>query len=462
MHKISYMLCIVFIFSSQELFADRGLQLKQMQNEQRVALVIGNNHYTNLSKLKNPLNDAKAMKQSLEARGFEVLYQENANNATMRKLIKKFSKRIAKGGIGLYYFAGHGINIDGRNYLVGTDASMDDKDEVAYQNIALDYLTTKMKSAKNRLNIVILDACRNDPFSRGAKGGLAPVSNAKGIFVAYATEAGSVASDGRHGKHGLFTKYLIKHMQTAGADISKVFKSVRQSVLSESKDQQSPGVYDQTVGDFYFTLPNGNTADFKTSNAKHSFVVTTQPKDAKVEILNSRIHYRPNISLPAGNYEIRISKAGYQSKRGNIKLNNDLALKITLNQQKKQEGFENQNSSVAKTASPFLKRFDKNANNALEKEELPLALAKKFSLLDKDKSGSIELSEIQAMMAKKPLKAQGNIQAYKSSGDEAFFDDGLEDRFSYQPLSSSVKKVRKPPPPPPPHPPLRRPPPPRH
>ena len=118
-----------------------------------------------------------------------------------------------------------------------------------------------MKSANNRLNIVILDACRNDPFSRGSGGGLSPIKNANGMFVAYATEAGSVARDGA-GKNGIFTKYLVKYMQEP-ITIEQVFKKTRYAVYKETNKQQSPGVYNQIMGEFYFTLPNQDNKTYK-------------------------------------------------------------------------------------------------------------------------------------------------------------------------------------------------------
>jgi len=202
-------LILLLILSLQ---ADRGLQLKKMQEEQRVALIIGNNNYEHLSNLKNPINDARAIRDALRNRGFSVIYKENATKRDMKKLVKKFTHQLSKGGVGMYYFAGHGINVNGINYLVATDSLMDLEDEVEFEALSLNYVLKKMKHAKNRLNIVVLDACRNNPFGRSGAGGLAPISNAKGIFVAYATEAGAVASDGKNGKNGLFTKHLIRYI----------------------------------------------------------------------------------------------------------------------------------------------------------------------------------------------------------------------------------------------------------
>ncbi len=341
--------------------ADRGLiKLKQMKEEQRVALIVGNNNYTNLGKLKNPINDARLMKKVLKKRGFEIIYKENATKNEMKKLVKKFSHKLARGGIGLYYFAGHGVSVDGRNYLVGINSSMDDKDEVEYETLALNYVTKKMKNSGNRLNIVILDACRNNPFERGGENGLAPISNAKGMFIAYVTEAGSVASDGGSGKNGVFTKYLVKHLQERGATIEKVFKNTRADVEDATDGKQSPGVYNQIRGDFFFTLPNG-TADlsvakpskynFNTKVPTHfSLTINTTPHNAKVYITNITPKYYDGIKLKKGTYNIKVKKSGYLTKEGSIELSRSESIDIVLEKE----------NMVYKTK--FTKRYSSSKN----------------------------------------------------------------------------------------------------
>jgi WD40 repeat protein len=242
------------------------LKIEKMKKEQRVALVIGNDKYysKNLPNLKNPINDARLMKKILEERNFEVYYLINATKREFAKAIKRFGNKLKRGGVGLFYFAGHGLQVDGYNYLVASDSNIEDKSDVEFEAIALNRITKKMQNARNRLNIVILDACRNDPFSRGMEGGLAPVSNAKGIFVAYATEAGKVASDG-DGKNGVFTKYLAKNI-VKPLSIEEVFKKTREDVSKKTNGEQFPGVYNQIIGDFYFTLPKIRDEVTKTNH----------------------------------------------------------------------------------------------------------------------------------------------------------------------------------------------------
>jgi len=337
---------LLLALSTFSLQADRGLKLKKMQEEQRVALVIGNANYEKLATLKNPINDARAMRRALQKRGFSVMYKENASKREMKKLIKKFTYKLKAGGVGLYYFAGHGVNVSGQNYLVATNSDLDSKSDVEYEAYALNRITKKMQNAKNRLNIVILDACRNDPFSRGSGGGLAPIGNAKGIFVAYATQAGAVAADGS-GKNGVFTRRLIEEMSEKGATIERVFKNVRADVQRDTQGRQSPGVYNQIVGDFYFTLPDSSSSKKRSKRVKkssfsfgddapqlYSLTINQTPSSARVSITNIKSKYYDGIALESGFYTIKVTKKGYYSKSGTVNLQNDLSINVTLKKKK--------------------------------------------------------------------------------------------------------------------------------
>ena len=237
---------------------DRAVRIsKKMKTEQRVALVIGNNSYEGaIPPLRNAINDARAIKNILESKGFNVIYIEDGSKKNMRKVLKQFSSKIRKGGVGFFYFSGHGMEVDSQNYLIPIDAKIDEESDVPDEAISLGKITRRMQNAKNRLNIVVLDACRNNPFKRAVgTGGLAQ-SEPRGLFVSYSTGAGSVASDGKVGENGLFTKSLIKHMKK-GLNLAEVFKQTRTEVFYASNKKQFPAIYDQTIeGNFYFTLPD--------------------------------------------------------------------------------------------------------------------------------------------------------------------------------------------------------------
>jgi len=244
---------IIFLLLSTLLQAEIGYQLKQMQDEQRVALLIGNNNYLNIPKLEDSINNIRELKNVLQNRGFDVIYKENASKDEMKKLLNIFSQKLEGGGVGLYYFSGHDASIDSNNFLVGVDSLMDNIDEVEYETLELKNIINKMQNAKNRLNIIILDACRKNPFSNTKNGGIFPITNASGILTAYSTEAGKSASDGTL---SIFTKNLIKNIKNKHSDLDKVFKNTRADVYDATNGKQIPVIYNQTIGDLYFTLPN--------------------------------------------------------------------------------------------------------------------------------------------------------------------------------------------------------------
>ncbi|MFD2454390.1 caspase family protein [Ideonella paludis] len=224
--------------------------------QQRVALVIGNNNYAD-APLNNPLNDAKAIAKALEAAGFQVILKLNANHKDMMGAVREFGSRLRQGGSGLFYFAGHGMQIKGRNYLIPVGADIQREDEVAYQAMDAQAVLDKMESAGNGTNLMILDACRNNPFARSfrsATQGLAQMEAPVGTLVAFATAPGSVSSDGS-GQHGLYTEHLLRLMRAPGMKVEDVFKQVRVAVRKESQGKQIPWESTSLEGDFYFLAP---------------------------------------------------------------------------------------------------------------------------------------------------------------------------------------------------------------
>jgi hypothetical protein len=221
--------------------------------ETRTALVIGNAAYAN-GPLRNPMNDARAMSKALGSTGFEVILVENATQAGMQRAIRTFGDKIAKGGVGLFYYAGHGIQAKGRNYLIPVNAEIAREDEIEFDSVDVNLVLAKMDSAKNGLNIVILDACRNNPFQRNWRSmttGLAQMDAPTGTFIAFATAPGSVAADGA-GEHGVYTKHLLAEMAQPGMPIEQVFKQVRNGVMAETKGRQIPWESSSLRGEFAF------------------------------------------------------------------------------------------------------------------------------------------------------------------------------------------------------------------
>lgn len=220
---------------------------------QRVALVIGNGGYKD-SPLANPVNDARAITQTLQDSGFIVIARENIDQKGMLAALREFGDRLRGGGTGLFYFAGHGMQIKGRNYLVPVGASIEREDEVAYGAIDAQAVLDKMEAAGNGTNIMILDACRNNPFARSfrsGQSGLAQMDAPVGTLVSFATSPGAVASDGG-GQNGLYTQHLLKAMREPGLKVEDVFKQVRSNVRRDSQGKQVPWEATSLEGDFYF------------------------------------------------------------------------------------------------------------------------------------------------------------------------------------------------------------------
>ena len=223
---------------------------------QRVALVIGNAAYRE-APLVNPANDARAIAAVLREAGFTVLLHVDLDQRGLAAAVREFGERLRKGGVGLFYFAGHGMQIKGRNYLVPVGADIQREDEVAYAALDAQAVLDKMESAGNGTNLMILDACRNNPFARSfrsASQGLAPMEAPVGTLVAFATAPGAVASDGT-GSNGLYTQHLLSAMRRPGAKVEDVFKQVRAAVRRDSQGKQIPWEATSLEGDLYIVEP---------------------------------------------------------------------------------------------------------------------------------------------------------------------------------------------------------------
>ncbi|MEK7815467.1 MAG: SUMF1/EgtB/PvdO family nonheme iron enzyme [Pseudomonadota bacterium] len=221
--------------------------------ETRVALVIGNSNYKS-APLKNPINDAKAIADKLQGLGFKVTLKLDQDQKSMAEAIRVFGNQLKAGGAGLFYYAGHGMQVKGRNFLIPVDADIQNEDEVPYRSVDANEVLSKMETAKNRLNLMILDACRNNPFARkfrSASQGLAQMDAPSGTLVAFATAPGSVASDGI-GKNGIYTQHLLASLGQPGVPVEQVFKRVRVGVMKDTRNAQVPWESSSLVGDFYF------------------------------------------------------------------------------------------------------------------------------------------------------------------------------------------------------------------
>jgi len=247
------------------------LAAQPAQAERRTALVIGNSAYKN-APLRNPVNDARAMAATLRSLGLEVIHLENASQAVMEDALNALGRQLAKGGVGLFYYAGHGVQSEGRNYLIPVQATLTRESDLAQQAVDASAVLERMEQANNDLNIVILDACRNNPFAKklrsgkGGPGGLAAMQAPKGSLIAFATSPGSVASDGS-GDNGVYTKHLLENLRTPGIQVEQMFKRVRTGVIEDTNNTQRPWETTSIQGDFVFADAGAATQASETPQA---------------------------------------------------------------------------------------------------------------------------------------------------------------------------------------------------
>lgn len=236
--------------------------------EKRLALVVGNSAYSGNLQLPNPVHDATLMTQTLRTLGFEVMERTDVSYQEMKRAIQEFGDRIQQTGhetVSLFYYAGHAVELKGFNYLVPIKAGIHSANDIAIEAVEADWVLKAMEGAGSRLNIVILDACRNNPFQhdRSMQGrGLASMHAPRGSLIAYATAPGQAAVDGVNPqqKHSPYTAALAHTMQKPGLTILEVFQEVRKLVLQATRDAQTPWESTSLTDTFYFRAHPGNVS----------------------------------------------------------------------------------------------------------------------------------------------------------------------------------------------------------
>lgn len=253
------------------------------QAEKRVALVIGNSAYANVAKLENPANDAADMAARLKQIGFAVTWLRDLGSNDMRAALADFSDKSAGADIALVYYAGHGMEVDQQNYLIPVDAKLKSDRRVRFEAIPLDDVTSAMEEVKG-VKMVLLDACRDNPFAatmkltnanRSLSRGLARVEAANGMLISFAAAAGTVASDGK-GRNSPYTAALLRHMGTPGLEINLMFRRVRDEVLQRTGSKQKPFTYASLSGAATYLVPSGNVASLTPPAAQPLPMPSTQ------------------------------------------------------------------------------------------------------------------------------------------------------------------------------------------
>jgi len=241
----------------------RGVSL----TEDRVALVIGNAAYSKLEALDNPVNDARLIGRTLERAGFRVTLRENLDRGAMFDALKEFGARLNENTVAVLYYAGHALQMRDQNFMIPVDADIRREDEIAIQGMDLTYILGQMSRAKSRVNVVILDACRDNPFAKRASTpsqatqGLAQMDAPIGTLLAYATAPGKQAPDGIGQKgNSVYTAQLAAHLLTPGLPVEIMFKRVREAVVRESRQLQVPWEHSSLLGEFAF-VPGLNASN---------------------------------------------------------------------------------------------------------------------------------------------------------------------------------------------------------
>ena len=310
--------------------------------ENRLALLIGNSNYIHGGSLKNSVTDVRAMKRALESLGFTVMKYENATQKTMKRAMDNFGIKLKGQDVGLFFYSGHGVQVNGHNYLIPTNARLHNENDTEYDCVRADRVLAKMESAGTKTSIVILDACRDNPFERswrkGTKGtGLAFMNAPSGSLIAYSTAPGKTALDGR-GNHSPYTYALLQHIRTLNITVIEMFQGVRSTVMARTGGKQTPWESTSLRGNFYFNNENKFIVEHQKKekgkvNAR--IFVKTEPEDARVRILNIRPRFYQGMELEPGQYHIEVSLNGYNTKKKWAKLSKGETKTIQISIDKK-------------------------------------------------------------------------------------------------------------------------------
>jgi hypothetical protein len=267
------------------------------------ALVIGISNYPDGAHLKNPVNDAEDMSTSLEKLGFSVIKVVDASLEQVDRAVESFRDNLNSNDVGLFYFAGHGMQVKGENYLNTIDSNFYDEISAKHTSFPLNQVIDVMDSCSNKTNIIVLDACRNNPFVRAWNRGpdqsdLATVYTPRGTLIAFATSPGQLAKDGT-GRNGSYTEALLKHLDTQDVPIEELFKRVRNTLSTITFGKQTSWEHTSLAGDFYFNISIGRSVDIYSQDAISDSKFLLKPKDPIKDIIAGLRSYNWYTQNPA-------------------------------------------------------------------------------------------------------------------------------------------------------------------
>ena len=309
------------------------LMISAAHAERRVALIIGNGGYKH-APLKNPVNDARDMADAFRDLGFEVIEKINVNKRDMVNTVNMFGQKLKRSDVGIFFYAGHAMQINGRNYLIPVKARVASESDVEFEAFDAGRVLGKMHEAENRLNIIILDACRDNPFSRSFrtdKKGLAQMDAPIGSILAYATAPGSVAADGK-GRNGVFTKHLLKNLKRPDLTVQEVFTEAGLGVLNETGRKQVPWVSTTPIPRYY--LAEGSVTVQKPSKRKTAAFISVESNivGATVFLDGRMVGKTPlsDISVTPGERIVRVEKDGYETYSKRVKLRKGRSMDLNV------------------------------------------------------------------------------------------------------------------------------------
>ncbi|MBC7795283.1 MAG: caspase family protein, partial [Pyrinomonadaceae bacterium] len=272
------LICLLIVFGFTESVAAQEKGVNNVSsanqiNKKRIALVIGNGDYgDDIGKLKNPSNDAVDVAETLKNLGFKLVGDKANLDLNLRQtdeLVREFGRQIKAGGVGVFYYSGHGIQVNRVNYLIPLGARIEKQQDVPFETLSVDRVLGEMEAAENNLNILILDACRNNPLSRSVRSadkGLAqPERIPTGTYIAFAAKDGQTASDNQQGRNGLYTSELLKNLKQPDLRLEDVFINTRREVRKLSNNSQTPEEYG-SVDDVFFFNPKSQSASTVSTN----------------------------------------------------------------------------------------------------------------------------------------------------------------------------------------------------
>ena len=258
MKQLALVLVVFLAWSGALALAQRSAWIQGRETagaERRVALVIGNSAYDrSMGRLVNPVNDAEDMARTLRSLGFEVSHRQNLNREAMEKAVMAFTVSARDSAVALFYFAGHGVQVDRVNYLVPLGSRMFSQLDAKYRAVPANWVVDHMKNSGARANIVILDACRNNPLPKTRRSGgrgLAAMQGGSGTLIAFAAGPGQEADENPRGRNGLYTGELLKNLRQPGLSLVEVFQRTRNEVFRRSGNQQTPQDWNQLVGSIF-------------------------------------------------------------------------------------------------------------------------------------------------------------------------------------------------------------------